>query len=88
MLTGRNRIAHLPESMRVCEQLEHLDLSSNRLTRFPGFIVDMPRLTHLDLSSNAIAYLPQDVHTLGKVREQSSAHSQELLRADLLLGWG
>ena len=51
-----------PENLqKVSATLRNLDLSNNKLTTIPNWIVDFKSLKTLNLSGNLISYLPEDI---------------------------
>ena len=57
-----------PENLqKVSATLRNLDLSNNKLTTIPNWIVDFKSLKTLNLSGNLISYLPEDIGQLSKL---------------------
>ena len=57
-----------PENLqKVSATLRNLDLSNNKLTTIPNWIVDFKSLKTLNLSGNLISYLPEDIGHLAKL---------------------
>ena len=58
-----------PENLqKVSATLRNLDLSNNKLTTIPNWIVDFKSLKTLNLSGNLISYLPEDIGQVMSVR--------------------
>ena len=57
-----------PEGLqKVSATLRNLDLSNNKLTAIPNWIVDFKSLKTLNLSGNLISYLPEAIGQLSKL---------------------
>jgi len=56
----RREIARFVEN-----QVQNIDLSNRRLTKFPMQILDIDGLTHLKLSNNQITEIPESINYLG-----------------------
>lgn len=51
----------LPESILLCEKLEQMDISSNRLISLPQEIGDLISLADLTISHNCLTILPNSI---------------------------
>lgn len=61
---ANNRLNSLPEYFGRYRQLRTLNVSSNFLAEFPGFICDLDCLVDIDMSFNAISTLPKAIGKL------------------------
>jgi Leucine-rich repeat (LRR) protein len=55
----------LPASFSALENLEYIDLSWNKLLKFPDFLAKLSKVRHLDVSRNAIGAFPTQLGVLG-----------------------
>ena len=54
-----NLLNHLPDSLSAQRRLVNLDISSNRLTKFPSVIFKLHSIKHVALCDNFISVLPE-----------------------------
>ncbi|KAI0021504.1 protein phosphatase 2C [Xylariomycetidae sp. FL0641] len=58
---ANNRLNRLPQDFGAFRALRSLNLSSNFLDKFPGFLCQLETLVDIDVSFNSIASLPDDI---------------------------
>ncbi|WP_176722405.1 leucine-rich repeat domain-containing protein, partial [Candidatus Thiosymbion oneisti] len=66
----------IPDSLWRLEQLTHLDLRYNRLSKLPESIGQLHRLTHLDLRYNFISELPESIGQLQQLTSLDLRYNQ------------
>ena len=76
LLLAGNRLDRLPESMRHCRLLTHVDISMNRLYLVPDAISTWPNLTFLNLEGNRLVTLPDEVFAHPRLAELKVNHTR------------